>query len=103
MSGATDALFAYLGDAAIDHEPCAECVRCATCRREWCPTVMDTCPGDKPWHRHPTGGHGASDAEYCYKCTNCPGGYFQFHNEAHPPCVTVEQEPHVIADGKGDS
>lgn len=95
------ALFAHLGDDPIDHEPCADCVRCATCRREWCPTVMDRCPGDKPWRKHPTGGIGRGDDAYCYRCTNCPGGYFQFHLEEHPPCVVIEQEPHVVMEGRG--
>lgn len=94
-------LFAHLGDELVDHQPCAECVRCATCRREWCPTITDRCPGDTPWAMHPTGGAGTRDDEYCYRCTNCPGGYFQFHDPAHPPCVVVEQPPHVVADGKG--
>lgn len=48
-------LFAFLGDEPIDHQPCAECVRCATCRREWCPTVMERCPGEGSWWKHPTG------------------------------------------------
>lgn len=94
-------LFRFLGDAPYDHEPCADCVRCATCRREWCPTVSDKCPGDKPWMRHPTGGIGTRDDEYCYRCINCPGGYFQFHRDEHPPCVVVEMPPHAVADGKG--
>lgn len=98
MSG----LMRFLGDPAIDHEPCADCVRCATCRREWCPTVLDRCPGEEPWARHPTGGYGRGADAYCYKCTNCDGGYFQFHRDDCPPCVLVEQPPHVIAEGKGD-
>lgn len=77
-----------------EHEPCADCVRCATCRREWCPTVTDRCPGEASWWMHPTGG-------YCYRCTQCPGGYFQFHHDEHPACTEVPQPPHVAAEGKG--
>lgn len=95
------ALFAYFNDVPLEHEPCAECVRCATCRREWCPTVIDHCPGDEPSWFHPTGGFGTRDDEYCYRCTNCPGGYFQFHSEEHPACIERDREPHVVADGKG--
>lgn len=51
---------------------------------------------------HPTGGLGTRDDVYCYKCTRCPGGYFQFFDEAHPACTEVPQPPHVIAEGKGD-
>lgn len=91
----------HFGDDPIDHELCADCVRCTTCRREWCPTIMDHCPGDQPWRMHPTGGSGTRDDEYCYRCTNCSGGYFQFHREDSPPCVVVEQPPHTIAEGKG--
>lgn len=96
-------LYGFLGDEPIDHGPCADCVRCATCRREWCPTVMDRCPGDRPFARHSTGGGSIvkDDQAYCYKCTRCPGGYFQFHDDRYPACVVVEQPPHVIADGKG--
>lgn len=94
-------LTAFLGDTPLDHVPCADCVRCATCRREWCPTVVEKCPGDVPFARHPTGGLGTRDDEYCYRCTNCPGGYFQFHLDEYPPCVSVETPPHVVADDKG--
>ena len=97
----TAQLMRFIGDDPIDHEPCADCVRCATCRREWCPTVMDRCPGEEPSLMHPTGGRGRRDAAYCYQCTNCPGGYFQFFDPAYPPCVAVEQPPHVVAEGKG--
>lgn len=85
-----------------EHEPCVECVRCRTCRSEWCPTVTNRCPGEESWWRHPTGGMGTKDAEYCYRCTNCPGGYFQFHDPAYPACTEVVQPPHFIADdGRG--
>lgn len=50
---------------------------------------------------HPTGGQGTRDAEYCYKCTNCPGGYFQFHLSEHPACTEVAQPPHFTLDGRG--
>ena len=82
------------------HEPCADCVRCATCRREWCPTVVNRCPGEEPWLMHPTGGFGRHDDEYCYRCTSCPG-YFQFYRDDSPPCTVVEKPPHVVAEGKG--
>lgn len=87
--------------AMADHDPCADCVRCGTCRREWCPTVVDRCPGEESWWMHPTGGYGGDDQAYCYRCTRCPGGYFQFHDDAHPACTEVVQEPHVVADGRG--
>jgi hypothetical protein len=87
------------GDVA--HMPCADCVRCATCRCEWCPTIIDRCPGEAPWWMHPTGGMGTRDDEYCYKCTACPGGYFQFHDDAHPACTEVPQDPHIVLDGRG--
>lgn len=50
---------------------------------------------------HPTGGPGTRDDEYCYKCTACPGGYFQFHDPAHPACTEVKQPSHFAADDRG--
>ena len=105
MSLTATKLFAFLGDELSDHEPCADCVRCATCRREWCPTVSEKCPGEKAWRRHPTGsrpGGVKDDQEYCYKCKDCPGGYHQFYDPAHPGCQVIEPEPHMVATGKGD-
>lgn len=87
--------------AMADHDPCVDCVRCATCRREWCPTVVARCPGEESWWRHPVGRGNVDDGTYCYKCIDCPGGYFQFHDDAHPACIEVVQEPHVVADGRG--
>lgn len=84
-----------------EHEPCADCVRCSTCRREWCPTVVDRCPGEKSSWVHVTGGAGTRDDEYCYKCIVCPGGYFQFAKVDHPHCTEVKNEPHVAFDGRG--
>jgi len=88
---------------APDHDPCADCVRCATCRREWCPTVTDRCPGEASSWVHPTGGIGTRDDEYCYKCTVCPGGYFQFYLDGYPNCTEVPQPPHIAAAGRGDN
>lgn len=82
-----------------DHEPCVDCVRCLTCRREWCPTVLDRCPGEESWWRHPTGR--GRDNEYCYKCTECPGGYHEFYRSEYPACTEVKQPPHVVDDSRG--
>ena len=87
--------------AMAHHEPCADCVRCASCRREWCPTVLTRCPGEESWWMHPTGGYGGDEQAYCYRCTACPGAYFQFHDDAYPACTEVKQEPHVVLDGRG--
>ncbi len=86
---------------ADQHEPCADCVRCATCRREWCPTVTDRCPGEESWWMHPTGHGNVDSGEYCYKCTVCPGGYFQYYIPGERGCTEVKQPPHFALDGKG--
>lgn len=88
-------------EAMAAHDPCADCVRCATCRREWCPTVTDRCTADYPSFVHVTGAPGTRDDEYCYRCQVCPGGYFQFHDPAYPNCTEAPHAPHVVADGKG--
>lgn len=85
------------------HEPCGACVRCATCRREWCPTILHRCPGEESSWVHVTGGLGTRDDEYCYKCTRCPGGYFQFHHPDHPHCTEIPQGSHQILDGRGEN
>lgn len=86
-----------------EHEPCADCVRCATCRREWCPTVVLRCPGEESIWVHVTGRPGTRDNEYCYRCTVCPGGYFDYYLPEYPNCTEIPQEPHVAFDGRGSN